>query len=319
MLSCRPECFSLGLFVGRVKLSDLVDIHSPEAVLKEVQEILHLISPEFDREPVNSAFTSIVQIFRGEYPGYQACNTLYHDLRHTTDAFLAMARLIHGAMLNGYHFTELNVITGLVASLFHDVGYILEEHDKEGTGAKYTADHEQKSAEFFEKHGLENGFPQEEIVVGKIMILCTDLMTDIGTIDFPGEDIEMLGRMINAADLLGQMADRTYLEKLLFLYHEFKEGKVGDYEGEVDILKKTPRFYDFIQNRTETISALLDQFMVSHFKDRWNLDTNLYTEAIQRQQKFLKKILAIPDSDPRDHLKRSDIVQQVRRLYGEQD
>ncbi|MBW1775180.1 MAG: hypothetical protein JRJ82_20195 [Deltaproteobacteria bacterium] len=301
------------------KLSDLVDIHSPEGVLKEVQEILHLISPEFDLVPVNSAFNTVVSLFRGEHPGYQACNTLYHDLRHTTDAFLAMSRLIHGAMLNGNHFSELNIITGLVASLFHDVGYILEEHDTEGTGAKYTADHEQISAEFFERHGLENGLPEEEILGGKIMILCTDLKTDIATIDFPGADVELLGRMINAADLLGQMADRTYLEKLLFLYHEFKEGQVGDYEGEVDILRKTPGFYNFIQDRMEKVSALLDRFMVSHFTARWMLGTNLYTEAIQRQLEFLKNILALSNSDPRDHLKRDDIVRKVRVMYGEHD
>lgn len=305
--------------MGRVKLSDLVDIHSPEAVLKEVQEILRHISPQFDIEPINSAFSTVVDIFSGDYPGYQACNTLYHDLRHTTDAFLAMSRLIHGAMLNGNHFSELNVITGLVASLFHDVGYIMEEHDHEGTGAKYTADHEQKSAEFFERHGLENGLPQEEIIGGKIMILCTDLTMDIATIDFPGADVEILGRMINAADLLGQMADRTYLEKLLYLYHEFKEGRVGDYEGEVDILRKTPRFYNFIQNRFEKIATLLDRFMLSHFQERWELDTNLYTEAILRQQDYLKKILAMPNSDPRDYLKRDAIVQHVRKLYGEHD
>ncbi|MFC1581048.1 hypothetical protein ACFL4N_09115 [Thermodesulfobacteriota bacterium] len=301
------------------KLSDLVDIHSPEAVLKEVQEILHLISPDFDLEPVNSAFNTVVSIYRGEYPGYQACNTLYHDLRHTTDAFLAMTRLIHGAMLNENHFSELNVITGLVASLFHDVGYILEESDTDGTGAKYTADHEKISAEFFERHGLENGLPEEEIQGGKIMILCTDLMIDIASIDFPGADVELLGRMINAADLLGQMADRTYLEKLLYLYHEFKEGQVGDYEGEVDILRKTPGFYRFIQTRMGKVSALLNRFMISHFTARWMLGTNLYTEAIQRQQEYLQKVLALTNGDPRDHLKRDGIVQKVRQLYGEHD
>ena len=301
------------------QLSDLIDIHSPEAVLKEVQEILHRISPEFDTGPIDSAFFTVVDIFNGKYPGYQACNTLYHDLRHTTDAFLAMSRLIHGAMLNGHHFSELNVVTGLVASLFHDVGYILKENDTEGTGAKYTVDHEQLSADFFERHGSQNGLPEEEITVGKIMILCTNLATDIATIDFPDRDIELLARMINAADLLGQMADRTYLEKLLFLYYEFKEGKVGDYRGEVDILVKTPGFYDFVQKRFEKISDLLDRFMVSHFKERWNLKDNLYTVAIQRQLEFLKKILAIPDSDPRDHLKRDGIVKKVRQLYGEND
>jgi len=303
--------------MSHAKLSDLVDIHSPEAVLKEVLEILHLISPDLDTTPVGSAFHTVVSLFSGEYPNYQACNTDYHDLRHTTDAFLAMSRLIHGAMLSGNRFSELNIVTGLVASLFHDVGYIQEAHDTEGTGAKYTAVHEQRSARFFEKHGLENGFPKEEITRGKVMILCTDLTIDIGTLYFPNGDVELLGTMINAADLLGQMADRTYLEKLLYLYHEFKEGKVGDYTGEVDILRKTPRFYHFIQERLKKVSDLLDRFMVSHFRSRWMVDTNLYTEAIIRQLEFLQRILDMPDTDPRDYLKRYDIVQKVREKYGD--
>ena len=87
--------------MSNTKLSDLVDIHSPDAVLKEVLEILHLISPDLDSAPVVSAFHTVVRLFSGKYPNYQACNTDYHDLRHTTDAFLAMSRLIHGAMLNG--------------------------------------------------------------------------------------------------------------------------------------------------------------------------------------------------------------------------
>ena len=299
------------------KLSDLVDIHSPDAVLKEVQEILHLISPDLDSAPVVSAFHTVVRLFSGKYPNYQACNTDYHDLRHTTDAFLAMSRLIHGAMLNGNRFSPLDILTGLTASLFHDVGYIQEAHDTEGTGAKYTAVHEQRSARFLERHGVENGMLQEEISRGKVMILCTDLTIDIETLYFPNADVELLGTMINAADLLGQMADRTYLEKLLYLYHEFKEGNVGDYTGEVDILRKTPRFYHFIQNRLKKVSDLLDLFMVSHFRSRWMIDTNLYTEAILRQLEFLQKILAIPDADPRDYLKRYDIVQKVRAKYGE--
>lgn len=302
---------------SHAKLSDLVDIHSPDAVLKEVLEILHLISPDLDSAPVISAFNTVVSLFSGKYPNYQACNTDYHDLRHTTDAFLAMSRLIHGAMLNENRFSELHMVTGLVASLFHDVGYIQEAHDTEGTGAKYTAIHEQRSARFFERYGRENGLPEEEIVEGKVMILCTDLTIEIGTISFPGPDIELLGRMISAADLLGQMADRTYLEKLLYLYHEFKEGNVGDYTGEVDILRKTPRFCNFIEARLKKVSDLLDRFMLSHFRSRWMVDSNLYAEAILRQMQFLKEILAIPDADPRDYLKRYDIVQKVREKYGE--
>lgn len=38
------------------------------------------------------------------------------------------------------------------------------------------------------------------------------------------------------------MADRAYLAKLIYLYHEFREGGVAGYESELDLLKKTPTF-----------------------------------------------------------------------------
>jgi hypothetical protein len=42
------------------------------------------------------AFSDSANLFRGEYPGYRACDTLYHDMQHTLDVTLAMARLING-------------------------------------------------------------------------------------------------------------------------------------------------------------------------------------------------------------------------------
>jgi len=57
--------------------------------------------------------------------------------------------------------------------------------------------------------------------------------------------------------------------------------------------------------------------MISHFLSRWNLPRNLYREAIDRQKNYLIKILNMPDTDPRDHLKRYGIVDRVHELYGE--
>jgi hypothetical protein len=148
------------------------------------------------------------------------------------------------------------------------------------------------------------------------MILCTDVSQDIKSISFPSQKVEFLGRLLNAADILGQMSDRTYLEKLLFLYHEYKEGNVGDYESEADLLRRTVDFYDFIDKRLEPIIEKANRFMVSHLASRWNIHTNLYTEAIEGQRKYLEKILSIPNADPRDHLHRYAIIRKVRAIYG---
>lgn len=295
------------------KLSDYVRMDSPEAVLDEVQIILDLISPGFNAAPVDAAFKSTVNLYMGDYPGYRACNTEYHDLRHTTDTFLAMARLIHGAVVEGEDFTDRQIVLGLVAALFHDAGYIQEEHDREGTGAKYTTKHVQLSMDFFERYGAESGLSNEEVTAGRAMIFCTDVTVDISTIiAFPSARFELLGKMLGAADLLAQMADRTYLEKLLFLYYEFREAGIGGYESHIDLLRKTVGFYDFSTQRLETVLDGTDRFMISHFDRRWNINANLYHEAIEKQKNYLKQILKAQDSDPSNHLKRGGIVDSIR-------
>jgi len=298
------------------QLSSLVQMDSAQAVLDEVQIILDLISPDYSFALVTSAFISTVNLYKGSYPGYRACNTEYHDLHHITDTFLAMARLMHGATVDGEAFTDRQIALGLTAALLHDTGYIQEEHDREGTGSKYTTSHVQRSMNFLKRHGPEHGLSNEEIAAGRTMILCTDLAVDISTVVFPSAKVELLGKMLGAADLMAQMADRTYLEKLLFLYYEFREAKVGDYKSEVDLLHKTIGFYDFIAQRLKTTLDATDRFIISHLTSRWDIQANLYQEVIERQRNYLQQILNIPDSDPRDNLKRGQIVDKVRRKYG---
>ena len=301
--------------VDGVRLHDLVQMNSPEAVLDEVLIILRLISPDYDVAPVTSAFISTVNLYEGRYPGYRACNTEYHDFNHITDTFLAMARLIHGAVIEGETFSDRQIALGLTATLLHDAGYIQEEGDREGTGSKHTVIHVRRSMDFFKSYGKQHGFSEEKIAAGQSMILCTDLAVDISSMAFPSVTVGLLGKMLGAADLLAQMSDRKYLEKLLFLYYEFKEGKVGGYESEVDLLRKTLGFYDLVAERLETMLDATDRFMIPHLRSRWDIQVNLYQEAIQKQKNYLHQILAVPDSDPRDKLRRDRIVNKVRNKY----
>ena len=301
---------------GRI-LSDLVEMNSPEVVLDEVQIILKLIDPDFNITPVISAFFSTTELYNGSYPGYRACNTDYHDLHHIIAVFLAITRLIHGAMLESGTFTDREITLGLISALLHDAGYIQEEHDLEGTGSKHTANHVQRSMDFILKHGTELGLSDKEVVACQSMIFCTDISLDISTIEFPSAEVELLSKMLGTADLLAQMADRAYLEKLLFLYHEFKEAKVDEYENEVDLLRKVIDFYDFTAQRIKTALDATDQFMIPHFISRWQIPTNLYQESIEKQKNYMRQILKMGDSDPRDYLRRGEIVNMVRKKYGE--
>lgn len=193
----------------------------------------------------------------------------------------------------------------MVAALLHDIGYLQETDDDQGTGSKYTDTHVLRSIEFTEEHGSELDLTDRDVGIITDMILCTDLAVNLADINFESPEIALLGKMLGAADLVAQMADRSYLEKLLFLYNEFKEAGIGDYKNHLDLLQKTIDFYDFVDNRLTTILASTDRFLDAHFKFRWKVSPNPYRQSIENQHTYLKSILEIPDSDPREYLRRT--------------
>ena len=89
-----------------VQLSSLVNMDDPFSVMQEVRTIIHMIDPDHDLSTVDRVFKDIMDLFAGKYPGYKACNCVYHDFKHTTDTLLAMARLVHGAVLRGWRFSK---------------------------------------------------------------------------------------------------------------------------------------------------------------------------------------------------------------------
>lgn len=296
-------------------LADLVDMDSPEAVLDEVLFIMTLVAPQMDLSRLTNAFSFIVSLYRGQWPGERACNTLFHDLRHITDTFLAMARLIHGAVLNGRVLGPRQIFTGLVATLAHDAGYIQAKADGNGTGAKYTNVHVSRSMTFIDQYGQRLGLTTSEIPTCKVMIHCTDLDVDVSAVEFPSRATELLAKLLGCADLIGQMADRIYLEKLFYLYREFQEGQVSEYKDEMDLLTKTLSFFPAMADRIYRQLGGYDQFALAHFKARWNITRNLYQVSIGRQERYLKHILAHPEKDPSKFLRRKNIVRQYFKAY----
>ncbi|MDP6179472.1 MAG: hypothetical protein QGG48_06225 [Desulfatiglandales bacterium] len=58
-------------------------------------------------------------------------------------------------------------------------------------------------------------------------------------IKFRFREVELLSKTLATADLMGQMAGRIYLGKLLFLFYEFREGAIAEYDTEMELLKKS--------------------------------------------------------------------------------
>ncbi len=305
-----------GAKMEAIQLSRLVEMGNPDHVLREVRTIISMLFSEFDFETLNCVFTDVVGLFRGDYPGYRECTTEYHDLKHTTDTFLAMARLIHGAVITGKVLTQKQVRLGLICSLMHDTGFIQTRDDDVGTGAKYIDVDTKRSIEFMQRYRAENGYPEEDFNDFASILTCTDLAAEIDKIPFASPETELLGKLLGTADLMGQMADRTYLEKLLFLFYEFREGGVMGYDNELHLLQKTRDFYEMTSKRLAGDLSGVHEYMRHHFRVRWELDRDLYMEALERNMAYLNFILKHHRKDYRKHLRRDGLVERLVKQKG---
>ncbi|RJP91426.1 MAG: hypothetical protein C4518_08055 [Desulfobacteraceae bacterium] len=275
------------------KLYDLIDSQHPERILEEIAVIVSLLDSEKTLTSFQVISQDIIRLFNGDYTGYRASNTKYHDLEHTLMVTLATARLIHGCVVAGKSFEPENILTGLLAALFHDAGLIQTRQDKKGTGAKYTIGHEKRSVAFMRKNLDKNGFSIQQMDDCEQMIKCTNLKIHISDIDFRNEEIKSLGKIVGSADLLAQMSDRHYLEKLLLLFKEFEEAGIPGFESEEELLEKTEGFYKNVAcDRLIHQMGNVSSCMKHHFKARWHINRDLYAEAITNNIKYLTSMLS---------------------------
>ena len=279
---------------NKVTCPERISLDSPQDVMAEVKKIVLLMFKKFEFNQFEQAFGDILKLFDGNYPGYSRCNTLYHDLNHTMDCLLVTAKLIHGAFVNGIIFDQRDVTLGLISALMHDTGYIQAVDDDTGTGAKYTVCHIQRSIEFMKKYFHDNGFPSEYTPICINFLRCTGLDVKIAEIKFQSRQHEILGKILGTADLIGQMANENYLEKLPLLYYEFKEGGVQGYKDEHDLLKKTPAFWEMVKKRFVTELGQVNLYLRDYLWVLWGINQDLYRQAIDRNIVRLQSLLASP-------------------------
>jgi hypothetical protein len=297
-------------------LADLIDMRDPESVLKEVKNILGMMSHKPSYGMIEQAFADTVRLFNGEYPGYRRCTTPYHDFKHTTDTMLAMARLMHGAILEGHSLTGSQVSLGLMCALMHDTGYIQKKKDTKGTGAKYTGSDTIRSIEFMEAYLTDRGLMKKQFAPYADILICASLETRVAELSFSSPAVELLCKLLGTADLMAQMADRIYLEKLLHLYEEFREAEVAGYADELDLLRKTKDFYEMVKKRLRGEFDGVCDYVQNHFKERWGINRNLYIEAIESNIGYLTYILESHERNYRNHLRRDNVMRSVKGKRG---
>ena len=77
-------------------VTNTVQVSSVAAVRRAVEDLYVRTWPSGPVDRLGAAFTDFERLFNGQFPGYLGCDTIYHDLQHTLDDTLAMARLLVG-------------------------------------------------------------------------------------------------------------------------------------------------------------------------------------------------------------------------------
>ncbi|MCF8056220.1 MAG: HD domain-containing protein [Desulfocapsa sp.] len=278
------------MFRDNNRLYELTDTNSPTETLTEIKNILFLVDPSLDPSPIEKIFENIVRLFKGEFHGYKASNTKYHNLEHTCSSSLASARLVHGLHVQGQVFSPRLVQLCLIGTLFHDTGLIQTEEEVEGTGAQHTIGHEDRSIALMGKCLAEDGYSQEDIRDCGHIIKCTELFYPMEEIPFNSEDVRTMGKILGTADLVAQMADRNYQEKLPLLFMEFQEAGMEGFETPLELFSKTEEFYRKVARKRMTgVLEGVSSAALYHFRERWKIDKNLYEEAIKYNIRRMKE------------------------------
>ncbi|MEI6084969.1 MAG: hypothetical protein WCS70_11785 [Verrucomicrobiota bacterium] len=256
--------------------------------------------PGHDAKFLRDMFALIGPLFAGQYPGFQACDCPFHDLTHTLQATLALARLLDGHIRSGAAptLTARDVELAIAGILLHDSGYFKETGDNEGTGAKFTPIHVGRSAAFAARCLPAFGVQPDEVRIVQNAIHSTGADVRMARLAFRNDRERFIGCALGTADILGQMAAADYPERLPGLYREFNESALMAapdsntlvlYASAKDLMRRTRRFYTVnVQQMLDKEWSGVHRAYAHHFRD----GTNQYFAAIETNLNRIDDILS---------------------------
>jgi hypothetical protein len=277
-------------------VTNSIDTTNVASVSREVVRIFSERYPGSDTGTLIRAFDDVARMYLGEYPGYRACDTEYHNLQHTLDVTLAMARLMDGYEASGdgaRSIDERLFVFGVIAALLHDIGYIRHNKDtRHQNGAEYTLTHVSRGGRFIEDYMSQIGMDDLASVAGDILHF-TGYEKPIEEIRMPSPVFRLLGSLLGTADIIAQMSDRCYLEKCRDrLYPEFVAGGLAKpgvqsaaaanaISSPEDLVSNTPDFYRSAMARLDDVLGGVYRYAENHFGGR-----NLYLEEIDKNVNY---------------------------------
>jgi hypothetical protein len=189
-------------------------------------------------------------------------DALYHDVEHTILVTLVGQEILRGKHLRCGDVSPEEWLNFIISLLCHDIGYVkgacsqdrpaerryATANDNElvalppgASDASLTPYHVDRGKLFIEERFHRHPLVNVEAIQHNIELTrfpVPDVEDHQNTSDYPG--------LIRASDLIGQLSDPHYLNKIHALYHEFEETGTNQalgFRSPADLRRDYPRFY----------------------------------------------------------------------------
>ena len=243
-----------------------------------------------DRPLLQRAVNRYASLVNGTQPGFLPLDTPYHDVQHSIDVTRCTASLLinyHGSAAEPPADCAERFLVTLICALFHDTGYLrhIDELHVQ-CGAQLIKQHVSRSVGHVQQllHDLSLSQWRD---AAEAISHCTGYERSFSALRFPCAEDQEMGRLLGTADLIAQMADPAYPEKVRDrLYLEFEVAGLagpaahaaGTGHGSAEaLLASTPEF----------IATAFSQRLDGLFDSNYHLlsdvsGNNRYLEQIQR-------------------------------------
>lgn len=232
---------------NRVLIDAFVDV-----ARRSYRELYPELPAELDAGLERAARTALITL--------RQCDCPYHDLEHTLLVTDAGMTILRGRQLARGDLPPATWLQAVVALLFHDLGYLrgLLRDDRNGayladdSGRRVTPPADATDAYLTPYHVSRGSMYVLERFATDPVIDGTTVASYIEMTRFPVpnepfyQNLDSIGALVRAADLIGQMGDPNYPMKQARLYTELKETgeaqRLG-YDSPAALRADFPRFF----------------------------------------------------------------------------
>ena len=186
-------------------------------------------------------------------------DALYHNVEHTFLVTLVGRDILHGRILTERlepdDYSHL-----IIACLLHDIGYVRgilkgdgkDRYVVDASGKTVTLPRGASDAALAPYHVERSKLFALDRLAGSLLLDAERVARAVELTRFPvcqpsaNEPGDREGRLVQAADLIGQLGDPLYLKKANALFHEFEEiglNRQLGYASPADLVERFPDFY----------------------------------------------------------------------------